>query len=135
ADAGHAVLDIAGGAVHEPRENEALAVAQFYGRASGPGAERRNAEALDDQRIGIVEFADFGAHFQHDAVVVEHRCRHRELNTEFLILDGYRAVPRARLRYGNGNFAAGEKLRVLAASHQKRRLREKLREVRVAQSA
>src|SRR5690606_4581933 len=30
---------------------------------------------------------------------------------------------------------AGEKLRVLAASHQKRRLREKLREVRVAQSA
>src|SRR3546814_11311223 len=56
-----------------PGDDEALARAEFDRRLGAPRGQPRNGGAADLDRVGVIEFGDFGADAQRDAAVRQHR--------------------------------------------------------------
>ena len=81
--------------VHQPGDRERLSVAQLDLGLGAARRERRHAEALERDRVGEVERADFGLDLEVDQVAAEHGRREVQADAELLEHDRDRVARRS----------------------------------------
>src|SRR3546814_20856149 len=71
----------------QPGDDEALARAEFDRRLGAPRGQPRNGGAADLDRVGVIEFGDFGAAAQRDAAVRQQRRGIGQADAILLVFD------------------------------------------------
>src|SRR5580658_2580477 len=109
---GHLVVDVGDAIIYEPRDREALPVAQLHVGIHAARGNRGNEETGNRDGVGVVECADFRPDFEMNGAVVGEIRRKFEADAELLELNryGWRRARCSSLHNGERKFTAREKI-------------------------